>query len=101
MILLITATVLLTLSFVLLLEKAIIRKVFGLVLLGSTMNLILFIAGRFNSTMPAFIGSSKEQLSNPLPQALILTAIVIGFGLLAYLCVLLRKLYPHNSEAKL
>jgi multicomponent Na+:H+ antiporter subunit C len=100
MILLFTCTVLLAFSFVLLLEKAIIRKVFGLVLLGSTINLVIFISGRFTSVAPAFIGHSKNPVANPLPQALILTAIVIGFGLLAYLCVLLRKIYQAKTVAK-
>lgn len=100
MILLFTCTTLLAISFVLLLEKAMIRKVFGLVLLSSTINLIIFIVGRFDSVIPAFIGHSNSQLANPLPQALILTAIVIGFGLLAYLGVLLRKIYQAKVDLK-
>lgn len=100
MILLSACTLLLAISFVLLLESDLIRKVFGLVLLGSTINLIILISGRFYSIKPAFLQQGTQGLSNPLPQALILTAIVIGFGLLTYLCVLLRKIYRQDKDAK-
>jgi multicomponent Na+:H+ antiporter subunit C len=89
--------VLFSVSIYLLLEPSMIRRVFGLVLLGSTINLIILVAGRLNSTNPAFIKSITQPLSNPLPQALILTAIVIGFGLLAFLSALLKRALESKS----
>ena len=87
----ITLGVLMSISFYLILESNIRRKVFGVALLGTTINLTLLVSGRLFQQLPAFIGSiSAEKLSNPLPQAMILTAIVIGFGLLIFLCVLIK-----------
>lgn len=78
-------------SLLLLLETSAIRKAFGIVLLGTTINVILMLCGRVIKTAPAFLHSNNtSDLSNPLPQAMILTAIVISFSLLAWLCMLLK-----------
>ncbi len=73
------------------------RWLFGIVILSSTINLVIFVAGRLYSQIPAFITPGVQApntlLANPLPQALILTAIVIGFGLLAFALVLVRKVW--------
>lgn len=84
--------ILMALSIYLLLETDIIRRVFGLILLSSTINLIILICGRLSFIHPAFVNGEPHPMSNPLPQALILTAIVIGFGLLAFLGALLKRL---------
>lgn len=87
---------LITISIYLILSPQIMRWLFGIVILSSTINLVLFVAGRLYSQNPAFIpdnGLVLDVLANPLPQALILTAIVIGFGLLAFALVLVRKVW--------
>lgn len=65
-----------------------IRFLFGIIIISNAVNLAIFSAGRLQSGQPAFIplGSlaPESAVSNALPQALILTAIVIGFGLIAY-----------------
>ena len=50
-------------------------------------NLLLFAMGRLNTGMPAVLGRSAEY-ADPLPQALVLTAIVIGFAMTAFALVL-------------
>ncbi|MEM9242486.1 MAG: NADH-quinone oxidoreductase subunit K [Pseudomonadota bacterium] len=90
--------ILIGISIFLLLEPSITRRVFGLVLLGSTINIILLICGRLYSIHPVFINGKAIKMANPLPQALILTAIVIGFGLLAFLCALLKKILTKNGS---
>ena len=100
MMIIIACGVLVAVSVFLLLEGRWLRKVFGLVLLSNAINLIILICGRLGNTAPAFVGkASVATLSNPLPQALILTAIVIGFGLLAYLCALLKQLMKPKERA--
>lgn len=87
----ITLGILISVSFYLILEDNIQRKVFGIALLSTVINMILLVCGRLSHQLPAFIGNtSLEKLANPLPQAMILTAIVIGFGLLIFLCVLIK-----------
>jgi len=84
-------------SIYLILSPQMIRWLFGIVILSSTINLVIFVAGRLYSQNPAFIPEEGQAfdvlLANPLPQALILTAIVIGFGLLAFALVLVRKIW--------
>ncbi|BCA95787.1 sodium:proton antiporter [Legionella antarctica] len=88
---------LISISIYLILSPQIMRWLFGIVILSSTINLVIFVAGRLFSQNPAFIPvgaqASDAQLANPLPQALILTAIVISFGLLAFALVLVRKVW--------
>ena len=61
--------------------------VVGLTLLSYAVNLFLFASGRLTTGLPAVIGRS-ETYADPLPQALVLTAIVIGFALTAFALVL-------------
>ncbi|WP_355659758.1 Na+/H+ antiporter subunit C [Halomonas salifodinae] len=59
----------------------------GLALLSYAVNLFLFSMGGLNTDAAAVIGDSIAP-SDPLPQALVLTAIVIGFAMTAFLVIL-------------
>ncbi len=61
--------------------------VIGLTLLSYAVNLFLFASGRLRSGEPPVIGRSATY-TDPLPQALVLTAIVIGFAMTAYVVIL-------------
>ena len=68
--------------------------VMGLTLLAYAVNIFLFAMGRLTIGLPAVIDkytTSAVQYSDPLPQALVLTAIVIAFGMTAFLIVLALK----------
>ena len=65
--------------------------VLGLTLLAYAVNVFLFAMGRLNSGLPAVINDMQTQYADPLPQALVLTAIVIAFGMTAFLIVLALK----------
>jgi multicomponent Na+:H+ antiporter subunit C len=65
-------------------------------LLGNGVNLSIFIAGRIGSVVPPIIPEGQTTLAtmaNPLPQALILTAIVISFALTAFAVVLFERAF--------
>jgi multicomponent Na+:H+ antiporter subunit C len=76
----------------LMLSRSLVRYLFGLVLIGNAANLVIFASGRLTRGEPALVpeglAAPAEAVANALPQALILTAIVIGFGLLAFAFVL-------------
>lgn len=74
----------------LMLSRHIIRILIGVALLGNAVNLLLFVAGRMTREVPPVITGSvlPPTAANPLPQALILTAIVISFSFFAFLMVL-------------
>jgi multicomponent K+:H+ antiporter subunit C len=70
----------------------------GLTLLSYAVNLFLFASGRLRLDAPPLI-SAAATYTDPLPQALVLTAIVIGFGMTAYLAMLaLRGLSESGSD---
>lgn len=81
----------------LIMSRALIRVLLGVVVLGNAVNLVIFTAGRLTRAVPPVVPSGAETLTgayaNPLPQALILTAIVIGFAMFAFLMVLAFRAY--------
>jgi multicomponent Na+:H+ antiporter subunit C len=84
-------------SVYLMLSHNLVRVLFGLILLSNAANFVIFAAGGMTEGLPPLIGAGEKALSapysNPLPQALILTAIVISFGLLAFALVLVYRGY--------
>jgi multicomponent Na+:H+ antiporter subunit C len=84
-------------SVYLILGRNLIRFIFGLVLAGNAINLLIFTVGGLESRRPPIIPNPttavQEPLANALPQALVLTAIVIGFALLSFIFVLFYRSY--------
>ena len=84
-------------SFYLLMRRNLLRFVIGIIILGNAVNLLIFTMGRLTRAQPPVIPYDAtippEPYANPLPQALILTAIVISFGLLAFTLVLVYRNY--------
>jgi multicomponent Na+:H+ antiporter subunit C len=81
----------------LMMRRSIVKLIMGLALLGHAANLLIFTIGRPNNNQPPLIPEGAEQMTgsfaDPLPQALILTAIVIGFGVQAFALVLFKRVY--------
>ncbi len=78
----------------LLMSRNVLRVVLGLLVLGNATNLSIFLAGRMGSRTPPLVAAGETALvggANPLPQALILTAIVISFSLVAFTTVLFES----------
>jgi multicomponent Na+:H+ antiporter subunit C len=79
----------------LLMRRSIVKLILGLAILGNAANLLIFTAGRLTRAHPPLVPSGAMQpigaYADPVPQALILTAIVIGFGVLAFALVLVHR----------
>lgn len=69
----------------LLLRPRTFSVVLGLSLLAYATNVFIFAMGRLAVGAPPVVDPSAAAYADPLPQALVLTAIVIGFGMTAYL----------------
>ena len=84
-------------GFYLLMRRSLVKVVIGLVLLSQAANLLIFTAGGLRSSqaplIPAGAKVPSEGFADPLPQALILTAIVIGFGVIAFTLALFQVAY--------
>ncbi len=83
----------------LILQKNIIKLAIGLILLTNATNLFIFAAGRLTRAIPPLIPLRHKimegEFANPVSEALILTAIVIGFGLLSFVLALI-----YNASTK-
>ena len=79
----------------LMLRRNVVRLIFGLILLGHAANLLIFTVGGLVRGRPplAAVGASAPPpgAADPLPQALVLTAIVIGFAVVAFAAVLVGR----------
>jgi len=89
-------------GFYLLMRRSIVKLILGLALLGHAANLLIFTVGRVTRETPPIVPPGAQILekpfADPVPQALILTAIVIGFGVQAFALVLLRKAYQATGS---
>jgi len=85
------------------LSRHVVRVVLGLSLLTTAVNLMIFQAGRIRSAQPPLIAEGTERLgesADPVPQALVLTAIVIGFALTVILAALALRVYGEERTLR-
>ena len=84
----ITIGVLFAAAAFLLLRRSVVRMILGIVVLSQAVNLLILTASGLRTGAVPFVPSGATGLADtaadPLPQALILTAIVISFGVLAF-----------------
>lgn len=87
----------------LLLQRHLLRQVFGVMMLGASCNLFILVSGRISRDNLPLVPDGADALvapyANPLAQALILTAIVISFGLTAFTLVLVYRAYKATGSA--
>ena len=80
-------------SIYMMLRRSIVKIVIGLIILSNAANLL---SGLTRGAPPLIADGAKQvagTVADPLPQALILTAIVIAFSVLAFAVVLIRRAY--------
>ena len=75
----------------LMLSRDLVKFLFGLILIGNVANLVIFLAGGLTPGAPPLIGDGRTDYANALPQALVLTAIVIGFALVSFTLILAMR----------
>ncbi len=74
------------------------QVVLGLSMLSYAINVFLFSMGRLVVDRPAFYEKNVVEYTDPLPQALVLTAIVIAFGMTALVVVLSLRTFMETSS---
>lgn len=83
----------------LVLQASFVRILFGFILLSNAANLFVLAMSGPPAAKGAPVVGRGTAFVDPLPQALILTAIVIGFGMLAYLVILLYRTFLDQQTA--
>lgn len=84
------------------LRRSMVKLLLGLLLLGNGANILIFLMGGLTKGKPPILGENEKQFTDvyadPVPQALILTAIVISFALTAFAIILLKKVYATTGS---
>lgn len=79
------------------LRRSIVKLIIGFILLSHATHMLIFTCSRLTRGKAPLIPEGQTELqeavADPLPQALILTAIVISFGLIAFSIVLIKRVY--------
>lgn len=92
-----TAGVLYASGLYLMLRRRLAQLIIGLGLLTNGTNILIFTSGGLTRTnppvLPEDLSQVTEPFADPVPQSLILTAIVIGFGVLAFSLVLAHQVH--------
>jgi multicomponent Na+:H+ antiporter subunit C len=77
------------------LRRSLVKLIIGLIIISNGANLLIFLLGRITKGHPPIIPEDEKILAgvyaDPVPQALILTAIVISFGLQSFAIVLIKR----------
>lgn len=93
----IAASALFSAGIYMILRRSLVKILIGLLLLGYAVNLLLFNSANLVPGKPPIIAAGETlppgNIADPVPQALILTAIVISFGVTAFAIVLIRQAY--------
>jgi multicomponent Na+:H+ antiporter subunit C len=84
----------------LMLRRRLAQLIIGLGLLSNGSNILILSAAGVTRARPPIIseGMPLEQFADPVPQSLILTAIVIGFGVLAFSLVLANRVHQSSGS---
>lgn len=79
-----------------LLRRSIVKFIIGIIFMSNATNLLVFLSAGIVPGKPAFVKGAIEntsKLADPLPQALVLTAIVIGLGIIVFTLALKYKFF--------
>ncbi|MGN8244127.1 Na(+)/H(+) antiporter subunit C [Cellulomonas soli] len=100
LVLVVTIAALFTVGVYLLLERSLSRVLIGVILVGNGANLLFLVAGGAAGRAPIVGLEPEGQMSDPLPQAMVLTAIVITLGMTAFLLAMAYRswqLHGHDE----
>ena len=75
--------------------------ILGLSLLSYAVNIFIFTTGRLAPGLPPIIASGAAGYTDPLPQALVLTAIVISFAMTAVIVIMALGAYLHSGDDRM
>ena len=96
--LVVLAAVLVAVGVDLLLERSLTRIILGFIIASNGVNVLFLVAGGRAGSPPLNDGRSLADMADPLPQAMVLTAIVITLGLTAFLLAMAYRSWQLNGH---
>lgn len=83
----------------LLLNRSLVKVILSLILISHGVHLLLLTMSGLREGVPPLVDISGSNAADPLPQAMILTAIVISFGMIAFMLILAYRTFKgHRTE---
>jgi multicomponent Na+:H+ antiporter subunit C len=82
----------------LLLERSLTRVIIGIALISNGVNVLMLVAGGSAGGPPILGETAPEDMTDPLPQAMVLTAIVITLGMTAFLLAMAYRSWQLNGH---
>ncbi|MDN5558298.1 MAG: Na(+)/H(+) antiporter subunit C [Ruaniaceae bacterium] len=98
LILVILAALLVGVGVYLLLERSLSRIVIGVAMAGNGINVLFLVAGGPPGAAPLYVDGELVSYSDPLPQAMVLTAIVITLGMTAFVLAMAYRAWQLNGH---
>lgn len=92
--------VLYTAGVYMLLRRSVLKFIIGIIFLSNATNLLVFLSAGIVPGVPGFVtpeGGDVSKFADPLPQALVLTAVVIGLGIVVYLLAVKYRLFKETG----
>ena len=89
--------ILFTAAVYLILSRSLLKIILGTSILSHGAHLLLLTMGGLGGTSPPVVSEGVSDYADPLPQALILTAIVISFGVTAFILVLAYRTHAEHQ----
>jgi multicomponent Na+:H+ antiporter subunit C len=83
-----------------LLRRSILKFIIGIIFMSNATNLLVFLSAGLIPGNPAFVGEKilqQGEMADPLPQALVLTAVVIGLGIITFTLALKYRFFKLTS----
>jgi len=84
-----------------LLRRSILKFIIGIIFLSNATNLLVFLSAGLVAGKPVFLGGEEGDsaaYADPLPQALVLTAVVIGLGIVVYLLAIKYRFFSETGS---
>jgi multicomponent Na+:H+ antiporter subunit C len=84
-----------------LLRRSILKFIIGIIFMSNATNLLVFLSAGLVAGQPAFLNGNEKDISlfsDPLPQALVLTAVVIGLGIVVYALALKYRFFNETGS---
>ena len=91
--------ILYTTGIYLLLRRSLVKLILGIIFLNNATFLLIYISGGLKAINPAFLSDHSDyaKYSDPLPQALVLTALVISLGVTALILTVKYRYYQKTG----
>jgi len=78
-------------------KKNIVKIILGIVIMEYAVNLFIVLLGWKKGALAPIVEGTARQIADPVPQAMVLTSIAVGLGLVSLMVALAIRLYERHG----